>query len=123
MTVDHILFNNQSWYSVAKNADNVKANGKEYMALPVSFTIPKGTHLSDGTHEQGFDLSKDCKVTCVGASDEFYYFCGDIVFTQTYGGSDSNKWHADNPKDVYDSVAFNSPMFVEKDEVKNIIWQ
>ena len=121
--VDHLIFNKLKWFNVADNADSVTANGRNYFAMPVSFTIPKDTHLSDGNHEQGFDLSKDCNVTCVGASDEFYYFCGEIEFTQNYGGP--NSWSTDNPKYVYEAgrVVFNLPMFVKKDIVKNIIWQ
>ena len=123
MAVDHILFNKLKWFNVPDNADSVTANDRNYCAMPVSFTIPKGTHLSDGDHESGFDLSKDCDVTCVGASDEFYYFCGEIKFTQSYGGSDSNKEDIDNPQDVYEDNDFNPPMFVKKDKVKNIRWQ
>ena len=125
MAVDHMLFDRLKWFNVADNADNVKANGRNYFAMPVSFTIPKDTHLSDGDHQQGFDLSKDCNVTCVGASDEFYYFCGEIEFTQSYGGPDSHKWDIENPQDIYEGGrdTFNSPMFIKKDKVKNIRWQ
>lgn len=125
MTIDHLIFNKLKWFNVADNADNVQANGKNYYAMPVSFTIPKDTHLSDGYHQLGFDLSKDCDVTCVGASAEFYYFCGEIEFTQNYGGPYSNNWITDNPKDVYEGgrEIFNLPMFVKKDKVKNIRWQ
>lgn len=121
MTVDHILFNKHKWYSIAGNADNVTANGRKYAAMPVSFTIPEGTHLYDGTHGDGFTLSTDCNVTCVGTSGEFYYFCGTIEFTESYGGNDGK---IDNPKDVSVSGRnlFNPPLFVEKDEVKNIRW-
>ena len=119
MTVDHILFNKHNWYSIAGNADNVTANGRKYAAMPVSFTIPQGTYLSDGDHTSGFHLSKDCNVTCVGTSDEFYYFCGTIEFTESYGDSSGK---IDNPKDVSGNDTFNRPLFVEKDEVKNIRW-
>lgn len=121
--LDHIIFNKQKWYSIAGNADNATANGRNYCAMPVSFTIPKDTHLSDGNHDAGFDLSKDCNVTCVGASAEFYYFCGEIEVTQNYGGPDPNKWSIDNPQDVYGMNVFHNPMFIKKDKVKNIRWQ
>lgn len=122
MAIDHLVFNKLKWFNVADNADNMTANGKNYCAMPVSFTIPKDTHLSDGYHQSGFDLSKDCDVTCVGASAEFYYFCGEIEFTQSYSGSE---WSMDNPQDVYEGgrESFNLPMFVKKDKVKNIRWQ
>lgn len=118
--LDHLIFNKLKWFNVADNADSVKANGRNYCVMPVSFTIPKDTHLSDGDHQQGFDLSKDCNVTCVGASDEFYYFCGKIEFEQSYG---ETEWSADNPQDVYEMNIFHLPMFIKKDKVKNIRWQ
>ena len=118
--IDHLIFNKLKWFNVTDNADNVKANGRNYFAMPVSFTIPKDTHLSDGDHDAGFDLSKDCDVTCVGASADFYYFCGEIEFTQSYRGSE---WRVDNPQDVYWRNIFHSPMFIKKDKVKNIRWQ
>ena len=121
--IDHLIFNKLKWFNVTDSADNVKANGRNYFAMPVSFTIPEGAHVSDGNHQSGFDLSKDCNVTCVGASDEFYYFCGEIEFTPSYGGPNSNNWDMDNPKDVYGRDIFNLPMFIKKDKVKNIRWQ
>ena len=128
MTVDHMLFNNQSWYSVAENADNVKANGKEYMALPVSFTIPKDTNLVNGDNDLTFYIIEDCKVTCVGASGEFYYFCGDLVYDANANVSpsvDRKTWHIDNPQEVYDNATYqyHHPLFIKKDIVKNIIWK
>lgn len=124
MAIDHLIFNRLKWFNVTDDADSIKANDRNYCAMPVSFTIPKDTHVSDGDHQSGFDLSKDCNVTCVGASDEFYYFCGEIEFTQNYGGADPNKWRIDNPQDVYegDRDIFNLPMFIKKDKVKNIRW-
>lgn len=123
MAIDHLVFNRLKWFNVADNADNITANGRNYFAMPVSFTIPEGTHISDGAHQQGFDLSKDCDVTCVGASAEFYYFCGEIEITQSYGGPNLNNWDIDNPQDVYWRNIFYSPMFIKKDKVKNIRWQ
>lgn len=120
MTIDHLVFNRLKWFNVTDNADNVKANGRNYFAMPVSFTIPKGTHLSDGYHQQGFDLSKDCNVTCVGTSDEFYYFYGEIEIAPGYG---ENSLDIDNPQDVYGNDVFKPPMFIKKDKVKNIRWK
>ena len=120
MAIDHLIFNRLKWFNVTDNADSIKANGRNYFAMPVSFTIPEGTHVSDGDHQSGFDLSKDCDVTCVGASADFYYFCGKIEITPTYGFLE---WCVDNPQDVYFMDVFHSPMFIKKDKVKNIRWQ
>lgn len=117
MAVDHMLFNKQKWFNVADNADSVKANNKDYVALPTSFTLPKDTHVSDGYHQSGMNISRDCEVTCVGSSNDFYYFCGSII----------TDWHGyiediDNPKDVEDSVDFERPWFVRKSKVTNVKW-
>lgn len=34
MAIDHMLFNKLKWFNVADNADNVKANGRSFYALP-----------------------------------------------------------------------------------------
>lgn len=118
MAVDHMLFNKQKWFNVADNADSVKANNKDYVALPTSFTLPKNTHVEDGYHQSGMNISRDCEVTCVGSSNDFYYYCGRI-FTD-WNGSDIED--IDNPKDVEDTVVFERPWFVRKSKVTNVKW-
>lgn len=119
MAVDHILFNKLKWFNVADNADSVTANGKNYIALPASFTLPKGTHVSDGDHERGMNTSRDCEVTCVGSSDDFYYFCGKI-FTDWSGLN--SELDIGNPKDVENTVIFERPWFIRKSKVTNVKW-
>lgn len=119
MTVDHLIFNKLKWFNVTDNADNVQANGKNYIALPASFTLPKGTNVSDGDHQGGTNISRDCEVTCVGSSNDFYYFCGKI-FTD-WSGLDS-ELDIDNPKDVENSAVFTRPWFVRKSKVTNVKW-
>ena len=41
MTVDHMLFNKLKWFNVADNADNVKANGRSFYALPSKIKLTK----------------------------------------------------------------------------------
>lgn len=119
MAVDHLVFNKQNWFNVADNDDSVKANNKDYVALPTSFTLPKGTHVSDGDHEGGMNTSRDCEVTCVGSSDDFYYFCGKI-FTD-WSGLDS-ELDIGNPKDVENTAIFERPWFIRKSKVTNVKW-
>ena len=119
MAIDNILFNKLKWFNVADNADNITANGKKYVALPTSFTLPKGTHVSDGDHEGGMNTSRDCEVTCVGSSDDFYYFCGKI-FTDQSGLF--NELDIGNPKDVENAVIFKRPWFIRKSKVTNVKW-
>ena len=119
MAVDHLVFNKQNWFNVADNDDSVKANNKDYVALPTSFTLPKGTHVSDGDHEGGMNTSRDCEVTGVGSSDDFYYFCGKI-FTD-WSGLDS-ELDIGNPKDVENTAIFERPWFIRKSKVTNVKW-
>lgn len=119
MTIDHLVFNRLKWFNVADNADSVTANGKNYIALPASFTLPKGTHVSDGDHEGGMNTSRDCEVTCVGSSDDFYYFCGKI-FTDWSGLN--SELDIGNPKDVENTVIFERPWFIRKSKVTNVKW-
>ena len=119
MAIDHLVFNKQNWFNVADNDDSVKANNKDYVALPTSFTLPKGTHVSDGDHEGGMNTSRDCEVTCVGSSDDFYYFCGKI-FTD-WSGLDS-ELDIGNPKDVENTAIFERPWFIRKSKVTNVKW-
>ena len=119
MAVDHLVFNKQNWFNVADNDDSVKANNKDYVALPTSFTLPKGTLVSDGDHEGGLNTSRECEVTCVGSSDDFYYFCGKI-FTD-WSGLDS-ELDIGNPKDVENTAIFERPWFIRKSKVTNVKW-
>ncbi|MCT3411985.1 hypothetical protein [Lactobacillus helveticus] len=118
--LDHLIFNKLKWFNVADNADSVKANNKDYVALPTSFTLPKDTYVSDGNHQSGMNISRDCEVTCVGSSNDFYYFCGKI-FTD-WNNLDSAEFDIDNPKDVENSVTFERPWFVRKSKVTNVKW-
>lgn len=117
MAVDHMLFNKQKWFNVADNADSVKANNKDYVALPTSFTLPKGIHVEDGDHQSGMNILQDSEVTCVGSSNDFYYFCGSII--TDWGGYIED---IDNPKDVENTVSFERPWFVRKSKVTNVKW-
>ena len=89
MTVNHILFNNQSWYSIAGNSDNVTANGKKYYAVPSKITIKQGTSIaypSRGTDHEAItgELQEDLQVNCVGANDNHYFFVGDMDRASIY---------------------------------------
>lgn len=119
MAIDHLVFNKQNWFNVADNDDSVKANNKDYVALPTSFTLPKGTHVSDGYHQGGMNITHDCEVTCVGSSNDFYYFCGKI-FTD-WSGLDS-ELDIDNPKDVENKIIYTAPWFIRKSKVTNVKW-
>ena len=45
MAVDHILFNKLKWFNVADNADSVKANGRNFYALPSKIKLTKSANL------------------------------------------------------------------------------
>lgn len=89
MAIDHLVFNNQSWYSIAGNADNTTANGKKYYAVPSKITIKQGTSLtypSRGTEDATItnELKEDLQVDCVGANANHYFFVAYIDY-DTYG--------------------------------------
>lgn len=89
MAIDHLVFNNQSWYSIAGNADNTTANGKKYYAAPSKITIKRGTSLtypSRGTEDATITnrLKEDLQVDCVGANANHYFFVAYIDY-DTYG--------------------------------------
>lgn len=119
MAIDHLIFNKLKWFNVADNADSINANGKNYVVLPTSFTLPTGTHVTDGYHQGGMNISRDCEVTCVGSSDDFYYFCGKI-FTDQLGLF--HEIDIDNPKDVESKDTFTAPWFIRKSKVTNVKW-
>ena len=79
MAVDHLLFNNQSWYSIAGNADNATVNGKKYYAVPSKVTIKQGAYVSP--EYNGGVLGQSAEVECVAASDSYYYFVGQITLS------------------------------------------
>ena len=79
MAIDHLVFNNQSWYSIAGNADNATANGKKYYAVPSKITIKQGTSITYPSRGSEFtdvtgQLQEDLEVECVGANDNHYFF-------------------------------------------------
>ena len=42
MAIDHMLFNKLKWFNVADNADSVKANGRNFYALPSKVKLTNG---------------------------------------------------------------------------------
>lgn len=115
--LDHILFNNQSWYSIAGNADNATVNGKKYYAVPSKITIKKGTSLTypiQGSEDATLtgQLQEDLEVNCVGANAHHYFFSAFIDDTNTGGET------------YYDFSETNGAGVGEvlKSDCKNIVW-
>ena len=55
MAIDHILFNKLKWFDVADNADSVKANGRNFYALPSKIKL---TNEITAWKIHGSDLSR-----------------------------------------------------------------
>lgn len=111
--LDHLLFNNQSWYSIAGNADNATVNGKKYYAIPSKITIKQGTSLtypSRGIEDEDVSvyLQKDIEVKCIGANDNHYFFIGLI--------DDSHMVYYFREREGYGVGE------VLKSDCKNIVW-
>lgn len=115
MAIDHLVFNNQSWYSIADNADNVTANGKKYYAAPSKITIKRGTSLTYPTRgTEGTTitnrLKEDLQVDCVGANANHYFFVASIDYG-TYGINYN-----------FEEIEGSGVGEVSKSNCKNIVW-
>lgn len=97
MAIDHILFNKLKWFNVADNADSVKANGKDYEAVPQQVKIPKNTKVNlfnsfNSMNVQGEKyVASDTVLNCIGVIGKNYCCSGKIVLNeynepQMYGG-------------------------------------
>ena len=91
MAIDHLVFNSLKWFNVADNADSVKANGRNFYALPSKVKLTKnnaslmvvngGAPLSFFPSGQVFDV--------VGAYKNTYNEQGKKRYIVSY--SDSNE--------------------------------
>ncbi len=113
MAIDHLVFNNQSWYSIAGNADNATANGKKYYAVPNKITIKQGTYITYPTQgaesaDVTGELQEDLQVECIGANDNHYFFIGYIY--------DSDVHYTFQEREGYGVGE------VLKSDCKNIVW-
>ncbi|AKG66928.1 hypothetical protein [Lactobacillus helveticus] len=111
--LDHLLFNNQSWYSIAGNADNATVNGKKYYAVPSKITIKQGTSITTpvrGGVEASVTgkLQEDFQVNCVGANANHYFFVGFISDPSIYYDFEEGEGYGVGE--------------VLKSDCKNIVW-
>ena len=88
--LDHLIFNKLKWFNVTDNADNVKANGRNYEAIPSQVKVPAHTEitlLNDAkTALIQFEkyANKDTILNCVGVVNNYYCCTGEIILDQ-YG--------------------------------------
>lgn len=122
MTVDHILFNNQSWYSVAENADQTTVNNKVFLAIPTEITIPDGfqVNLDSSMYEyndgDGFHLKDDHTAKVVAVGRDAY-----IVHPQQSWNSDTYRdKREDGLSDGY--YKYIAWLKVPKNQAKNVKW-
>lgn len=115
--LDHLIFNKLKWFSIADNADSVRANGKDYEAVPQQVKIPKNTKInlfnsfgSMNTRSERYAAS-DTVLNCIGVIGENYCCSGEIELNRygepdEYGGygtkstidlsGSKNKWVNEN---------------------------
>ena len=62
--VDHLIFNKLKWFNVADNADQVSANGRNYVAIPKQVTIPSGTSVWGDYEMRSYDYLINTDTTC-----------------------------------------------------------
>lgn len=62
--LDHMIFNKLKWFNVVDNADQVSANGRNYVAIPKQVTIPGGTSVWGDYEMRSYDYSINTDTTC-----------------------------------------------------------
>lgn len=62
--LDHLIFNKLKWFNVADNADQVSANGRNYVAIPEQVTIPSGTRVWGDYEMRSYDYLIQTDTTC-----------------------------------------------------------
>lgn len=62
--IDHLIFNKLKWFNVTDNADQVSANGRNYVAIPKQVTIPSGTSVWADYEMRSYDYSINTDTTC-----------------------------------------------------------
>ena len=91
MAIDHILFNKLKWFNVADNADSVKANGRNFYALPSKIKLTKIADLweiNGGDPPQGFGIGQVFDV--LGAYKNTYNENGKKRYIVSYSGSNND---------------------------------
>lgn len=116
--LDYLIFNKLKWFNADTSKDNTVINGKNYFAVPKSFTIPAGTHINwnnDDDGENGYTVYRDANVTCVGAGEKYYFCAGTFVYKYN-GDTVGFSGPTDNAEN------WNHTFYVNKSVVKNVIW-
>lgn len=111
--IDHLQYNRTKFYPIADNSDKVTANGRNYTAVPKSFTIKQDAHIGTGEAY----ARNDTNVTCVGAGDDYYFFTGQIRVNYIQGDSGSAYQDFD-----FGPSSVNGIGQVAKTGIKNVIW-
>lgn len=64
MAIDHLVFNRLKWFNVADNADNITANGRNYVAIPKQVTIPSGTGVWGDNEMRSYQYQINTDTIC-----------------------------------------------------------
>lgn len=62
MALSYLLFNKLKWFNIADNAQSATVNGRKYIAIPESGTVPSGTLIRDKYSNTSYSLSADTDV-------------------------------------------------------------
>lgn len=116
--LDHMLFNRLKWWNISGNDEQVSANGKNFLAIPSSFTICKGAELQPWkSYEGSFYAEEDTQVKCIGRGTTGYFFVGNVKansLPSLDSASYYTDWHIDQ--------GAGGPGFVHNADIKNVIW-
>ena len=62
MALSYLLFNKLKWFNIADNAQSATVNGRKYIAIPESGTVPSGTLIRDRYTGTSYTSSADTDV-------------------------------------------------------------
>lgn len=92
MAVDHLIFNKLKWFNVADNADSVKANDRNFYALPsqVKLTKDNVTFWEINGTSDVFSFASGRVFDVLGAYKNTYNEGGKKRYIVSYSNSDQN---------------------------------
>ena len=84
--LDHLIFNKLKWFSISDNQETVNTGGRQFYAIPKSFTIKAGTYIDSDfpqINEKTGSLKtvNDTECECFG-TDGYNYLIGKSVLVE-----------------------------------------
>lgn len=112
--LDHLIFNKLKWFNVTDNADQVSANGRNYVAIPKQVTIPNGTIVWGDYEMRSYQYPINTDTTCNIVGKTQFMWAGNtnpqtvdcyVTLDKIIGGNNDNMTY-----------------FIPVSSVKNVKW-